>query len=193
MSLAFLARQALGLVLVVSSLLLAPAHAGPGHDHGHDHGGAPTPAGPALPRFAAVSEAFELVGVLDGRRLTLYLDRAADNTPVTGATLELELGGTRLQARAQGEVYEAELPAAPAPGVLAVTATITAGQEVDLLAGELDLHATDPGADDAHAHGWRAYAGWVAGTLIAVLALIALTLIGRRVAARRHARTGAAA
>ena len=32
---------------------------------GHDHGDAPAPvAGPALPRFTAVSELFELVGVL---------------------------------------------------------------------------------------------------------------------------------
>jgi cobalt-zinc-cadmium efflux system outer membrane protein len=35
---------------------------------GHDHGEAPAaPAGPALPRFAATSDLFELVGVLDGQ------------------------------------------------------------------------------------------------------------------------------
>ena len=42
---------------------------------GHDHGEATTSAGgPALPRFTAVSETFELVGVLNGKQLTLYLD-----------------------------------------------------------------------------------------------------------------------
>ena len=63
---------------------------------GHDHGDAPAASsGPALPRFAAVSETFELVGVVNGKRLTLYLDRYADGSPVKGAKLELELGGVK--------------------------------------------------------------------------------------------------
>ena len=40
----------------------------------------------------------------------------------------------------------------PKPGVLPITATVTAGAEVDLLAGELDLHEA-PHADEAvHEH-----------------------------------------
>ena len=43
---------------------------------GHDHGEAPTAStGPALPRFAATSSTFELIGVLNGHDLTLWLER----------------------------------------------------------------------------------------------------------------------
>ena len=179
------------LALLLSALVLAavalPALAGPGHDHGDS---APVATGPALPRFAASSELFELVGVLEGQRLTLYLDRAPDNAPVTGAQIELEIAGAKFKATPRDDVYEIQLAAAPAPGVLPVTATVTAGQDIDLLAGDLDLHADEHGHEAAHGHGWPAYAGWAAG---AVAALVALALVGRRIVAARHARTGAAA
>jgi hypothetical protein len=156
---------AIGLAAAVAAI---PAAADEGHDHA-----APAAAsgGPALPRFAAVSEAFELVGVLNGRQLTLYLDRFADNSPVKDARLELDLGGTRLVARphADGE-YEATLAQALAPGVRAVTATVVAGNETDLLAGELDLHeATQREAQLPR--GWRSAAAWAAASIAALAAL----------------------
>jgi hypothetical protein len=177
--------------LLVSAALAWPtvAQAGPGHDH--DHGdAAPTPGGPALPRFSAVSETFELVGVLDGQQITLYLDRATDNAPVTGALIELEIAGTQLKAQARDDTYDVVLPEAPRPGVLPITATVTAGAEVDLLAGELDLHEDAPAGEAAHTHGWTPYAGWAAAGLAALAALV---FIGRRVAARRQGHAGAAA
>jgi hypothetical protein len=86
-----------------------------------------------------VSETFELVGVLDGKQVTLYLDRFADNAPVRGAQIELEIAGAKFKAEAHGDdAYEVVLKEAPKPGVLPITATVTAGAEVDLLAGELD-------------------------------------------------------
>ena len=123
---------------VITALLLPePARA----DDSHDHGDAvPVASGPALPRFSAVSDVFELVGVLKGRHLTLYLDRAADNAPVLDARIELEIAGERLEAEPHDDVYEVVLAAEPRPGVVPVTATVTAGNEIDLLAGELDLH-----------------------------------------------------
>ena len=111
-------------------------------EHGHDHGDAPSAAaGPALPRFDASSESFELVGVLDGKRLTLYLDHAGDNSPVKDARLELDVAGTKVDVQPHGEgEFEALLAAEPKPGVFAITATVLAGKESDLLAGELDIH-----------------------------------------------------
>jgi hypothetical protein len=178
-----------------AALLLPPmAHAGPGHDHGHDHGGAaPATAGPALPRFAAVSDSFELVGVLNGKQLTLYLDRAADNTPVTDAQIELEIGDTKLKAEKRDDVFEVVLAAAPKPGVLPTTATVTVGKEVDLLAGELDVPEEAHSHGAAHAHGWKRYAVWAAAAFAALATLAALTFIGRRFAARRQRRTGVTA
>jgi hypothetical protein len=168
-------------------LLSPPVRAGEGHDHGE---AAPAPTGPALPRFAAVSETFELVGVLDGRQITLYLDRAADNTPVTDAQIELEIAGAKLKAEKHDEVFEVTLAAEPKPGVLPITATVTAGPEIDLLAGELDLHEDAHGDEAAHGHSWKEVAGWAAA---AVAALVALVFVGRRVAAARQRRAGAAA
>lgn len=117
----------------IAALLMPPlVHAGEGHDHGD---AAPTSTGPALPRFTAVSETFELVGVLNGKQITLYLDRAADNAPVTDAQIELEIAGAKLKAEKHEDAFEIVLAAEPKPGVLPITATVTAGQEVDLLSG----------------------------------------------------------
>ena len=148
-------------------LTAAPAVA----QDGHDHDAAGPAATTALPRFAASSEAFELVGVLDGKRVTLYLDHAADNAPVDQATLEVELGGRKLalQPHGPGE-FEAELAEAPGAGVLGVTATVIAGDESDLLAGELDIHG-DAHTDEAAGGGaWQRYAPWALALLFALLA-----------------------
>ena len=78
---------------------------------GGDHGEAPaSSAGPTSPLFAATSETFELVGVVNGKQLTLYLDRYADGSPVKDAKLELELGGVKVpvEPHAEGE-FEATL------------------------------------------------------------------------------------
>jgi hypothetical protein len=140
---------------------------------GHDHGEAPAVAsGPAQPRFAATSDLFELVGVLDGKKLALYLDHFADNSPVKDAKLDVEVGSAKVAVKRVGEgEFEAELITLPPEGLLTVTATVIAGNESDLLAGELDIHldthASAPGAT------WstRAIAGWGAG-VIAVFALL---------------------
>lgn len=173
---------ALFLAALLSGLLIArPASASEGHDH--DHGEAAPAAGQALPRFAAVSDVFELVGVLDGRQLTLYLDRFADNSPVRGAQIELDIGGTTYKAEPHaGDEYEVLLPDAPPEGVLPITATVTAGSEVDLLAGELDLHAAAHADDATPAPGLLRWAPWGAAGL-AVLALLAWRARARRLPA----------
>lgn len=165
---------------VLSITPLAPAWAG----EGHDHGDAPaTTAGPALPRFAAASDLFELVGVLDGKHLTLWLDHAADNSPVKDARLELELGGVKVPVEAHGEgEFEATLAKPLAPGEFPVAATVYAGEEADLLAGDLDIHAEAEAVEAEHTHGWQEYALWAA---IASAALAGLTWFVRRLRSQR--------
>lgn len=164
--------------LVMAATLSMQAIAGEGHDHGE----APAAtAGPALPRFSAVSEQFELVGVVNGKRLTLYLDHAATNAPVKDAQLAVELGGQMIDVKphADGE-FEAELTETLKPGVIAITATVTTAKDSDLLAGELDLHA-DEMAPAAHAHGWQEFVGWIAA---AAAGLVLLAWGGRRLLKR---------
>ena len=178
--------------LAAAILVAASAWAGPGHDPGD---ASAVTAGAALPRFSAESETFELVGVLSGKQITLYLDRFADNSPVRGAQIELEIGGAKFKARAlEGrhgdDEYEVVLTEVPKPGVLSVTATVTAGNETDLLAGELDIHEEAHAEEAVVTHAWTEYAGWAAGG-VAVVAL--LLWGGRRVMGARSVRAEGAA
>jgi hypothetical protein len=173
--------------IAVSNLL--PRVASAADEHGHDHGAPTASTGTASPRFAAESDIFELVGVVDGRQLRVYLDRFEDNSPVKAASLDLELGGAKVALKqvADGE-YEGVLDHEPRPGVIAVTATVTAGNETDILAADLQLaeraSVVAPSADR-----WRRYV--VAGA-VATIVLALLVSIGRRRAARRHGSAGAA-
>ncbi|KRC24045.1 hypothetical protein [Acidovorax sp. Root217] len=177
--------QLRSLFFTLALVLLPPAvHA----DAGHDHGEAPAAAaGPGLPRFAATSDLFELVGVLDGKKLALYLDHAGDNSPVKEAQLELDIAGTRVPVTrvAEGE-FQAALAAPLAEGVSPVTATVVAGTETDLLAGEIDVHA----AAHAHAEPAGRRNALVAGAVGAVLLALGAVWGLRR---SRTARVGGAA
>lgn len=145
--------------------------AGPGHDHGPE---AAPAASSAPPRFSAASDHFEIVGVIEGRALTVYLDRYADNSPVRSAVVELELGGAQVALQASGDGhFKATLPAPLPPGAIAVSATIRTGDEVDLLAGELDLRE---GTTIAHSSlRWQELLPWGLGGM-ALLGLAALAL-----------------
>ncbi|WP_426304633.1 hypothetical protein ACN9MJ_17545 [Acidovorax facilis] len=160
-------------------------------DDGHNHGEAPAiAAGPAMPRFAATSDLFELVGVLDGQKLALYLDHAGDNSPVKEAQLELDIAGTRVPVTrvADGE-FQAALAAPLAEGVSPVTATVVAGSDTDLLAGEIDVHA----AAHAHAEPAGRRNALVAGAVAVVLLALATAWGLRRGRAARAQRLGGAA
>jgi hypothetical protein len=174
--------------VALAALMTPTAQAGEGHDHGE----APTAAGgTAAPRFAAVSETFELVGILNGKQLTLYLDRFADGSPVKDAKLELELGGTRVavESHEEGE-FEATLAQELKPGVIPVTATVVAGEETDLLAGELDLHDETAGVAPGQSHGWKAYGLWA---IVAVAGSFVVIVLSRRMRAARASRMGGVA
>lgn len=152
---------------------------------GHDHGEAPAASsGPALPRFAATSENFELIGVLNGRDLTLWLDHAADNSPVEGANLELEIGGVKVEVEQHeaGE-FEAELAEEPEEGEVAIKAKVGVGQRTELLSGDLDIHHDEHAEASASGASWGTYGAWGAGGLV-LLALLGWAMRRTRVAPR---------
>lgn len=159
--------------------------AGPGHDHGD---APPTQGGSVSPRFAAVSETFELVGIVQGKQITLYLDHSADNSPVHNARLELELGGQKIPVQSHGvgeflATLDRELPG----GLHPVLATVVAADATDLLASELDLHEDKHEVRPARLSVWLLYAGLA-------LALGGLAVWGlRRQRGRRHSLNGGAA
>lgn len=162
--------------LALALQLYAPvALSGPGHDHGEED--APQAAGPAHPRFAAVSDLFELVGVLEGDLLTLYLDHADSNAPVEGAELEFELGADALPVEAiEPGTFSVHLSAEPEEGEYAVVVTVITAVAADVLAGTLDVHHAEEADSDEHDHA-TAWLPWgVAG--VAVLALLVVLLRG---------------
>lgn len=105
----------------------------------------------ALPRAAAGSEDFELVLVLDGRRLLLYLDRHDSNEPVAGAKVDIEGGGLKGSASEISPGVYAVAADALKPGRHALTVAVEAGDTADLLAATLDMPspATQPAAASA--------------------------------------------
>lgn len=143
-----------------------PSYAGAGHDHGE----APAAAtGAVSPRFTAVSETYELVGILNERKLLLYLDRVSDNSPAKDAKLELEFAGKTVAVTNVGEgEYEVTLETKPDSGEIPLTATVVAGNDSDLLAGALDIHPDNHAEDSKAGIPWKPLAGGAA--LLAALA-----------------------
>ncbi|NMG75177.1 hypothetical protein [Aromatoleum diolicum] len=167
-------RLARRLALLLAASLTVPAVAGPGHEGGHDHDEAPVlGSGPALPRFEAHSDLFEAVGVVNGGELSLTLDTYTTNEPVPGARIELESGTFKALGEFRPEQGNYRFDAGPfvAPGSHPVTLTVTAGNDIDLLAADLIV----PGEHPAAAEIGKIVPGspllWGAGGLVAGLAL----------------------
>jgi membrane fusion protein, heavy metal efflux system len=115
--------------LLITTLVLTSntVIAGPGHDHGPE---APTSAaGPAPPRFAAASDLFEVVGILKDKELLVFVDRFG--------TLKPDMGEFTFAADTFAK-----------PGSYAIALTITAGDDIDILAGNLVV----PEMVDDHVH-----------------------------------------
>ncbi len=130
---------------------------------GHDHGAAAKPADIRLaPRFELRSEGIELVGVLAGKDLIIYLDRAADNAPIPKAQIEIEGQGIKGIATEMADgVYQLPIPPLTQAGKYPLTITVQAGEIVDLLSaslevGEVAAAVTDAGHSDRR---WWFYAG----------------------------------
>lgn len=135
--------------LLLSSIPFSSGvHAGPGHDHGHHHGAQKVVKTPINPRVEMISDAYELVAILKGHDLVLYLDERATTTPVTSAKIDLTVNGTSGPARLQSDgsylFHSAELEA---PGEFEVVASITGEPANDLLVGTLDTTSAHSDGD----------------------------------------------
>ena len=149
--------------------LLTPAFAGPGHDHGDAPAAA---AGASTPRFTAHSDVFEAVGVLLADELSITLDRYATNEPVLKAKVELESGSVKATAEFHADHGDFSIPAAAfkKPGTYAIVLTVTAGDQTDLLAGELVVpEASAQVAPTGHARPWLRWLGYAAGALLLII------------------------
>jgi len=176
------------------SLLALPAAAGPGHDH-DEEASAPNHAISSEPQVRASSSAklFELVSVLQGRELTLYVDHVADNLPVHSATLTATLNGHPIGVKPHGEgEFHAELDTEPAAGPLALSVVVNSGGSSETLQVELSPPVLDAQGDAHAADGprWKSPLAAFAAAL-GLSALIAFIFTRRRRMAA--ARLGASA
>jgi len=129
------------LVQLIAALTLAISpisYAGPGHDHGDEK--ANQQRAQTLPRFYAESDLYELVGVIRGKQITLYLDRHATNEVVKGASIDVEVDGAKMVAKPHGDgEYLLELKDKIRDQPTPISVTINDGGVNDILVSTIDL------------------------------------------------------
>lgn len=166
--------------LLLATVIAFPAWAGGDASDGHTHAESapvPVPVTASAPRAVAATEDFEVVAVLEGRQLVVYVDRYASNEPVAKAKVEVEGAGLKGLAReAAPGTYVMDLAAALPSAKHALTISIEAGETADLLSATLDT--SQPVASSEHVHGWGERVVWIVAALL-LLAAGAL-LIARR-------------
>ena len=167
--------------LLLATVIAFPAWAGGDASDGHTHAeSAPAPVAvtASAPRAVAVTEDFEVVAILEGKHLVVYVDRFASNEPVAKAKVEIEGAGLKgLASEAAPGTYVMDLAAALAPAKHALTISIEAGDTADLLSATLDT--SQPAVAAANAQGWTRRAVWIVAALL-LLAAGALLIIRRR-------------
>ena len=120
---------------------------------GHDHGSEPVAAAVSAPRGTSSSDTLELVAVARNGRLSLYLDRAGTNEPVTDATITAETPEGTAQAEAMPDGSYG-LPAhwSSHAGEYEVLFTVTRGGQSDLF--PIALTVPEPPPPPASADAW---------------------------------------
>lgn len=135
----FVAINLLGSLLLAGT---AVAH------EGHDHGAPPPPVTNTIaPRIDASSNDFEIVAIVRGDRLRLYLDTFKTNEPVRDAEIEVDTAAGILKAVADRDgAYEVAAPWLLRPGTYDLAITVQASGIVDVLTGTLTVPPSTPPA-----------------------------------------------
>jgi len=151
--------------LIAGFFAVASAHEGQNHDKELK----PQNNVAAAPTLTAVSENYELVAIVQGRQMTVYLDQFESNAPVIDADLDFDFSGTGVKATRNADgTYSVVLPKnADLKSTMPVTITILAAAGPDLLSGDLVIPKSE------------AHSSWSALWVVAIVAacLIALLLI----------------
>ncbi len=132
-------------------------------------------------RLETFTEAFELVGRLQGGELSIFIDRYETNEPVLDGTLEVEFNGIKAPAKFHADhgdyavSDERLLKALAVPGKHALVFTLTAGNDSDLLEATLEVGPAQAAQELAH-FPWA----WTAAAIAAAMATAALLILRRR-------------
>jgi len=157
-----------------------PTFAGPGHDHGESASTASPTA--FVPKVTIESDLVELVAVVEGKQLRIYLDAWSDNSPLD-ASLNLEINGIPIAAKRLGVgLFEVPLDQFLEQKQLSLVATVTLKDEVDLLAGDLVLLSAQEAPHGLH---WEDYLILI---LVAVSLFVLVSISVRALQKRRSQR-----
>jgi hypothetical protein len=175
----------LGFLMTASTAQAAPGAHGPNGEH--LDGPAQTSSGASgAPRFETKSEAFEMVGRLQGGELSIFVNRFETNEPVLDATVELEAGNVKAKALFHSDLGDyavddaAFIEAISRPGQHPLVIMVVAGADADLLEATLTVPAVAAPLAEEHPHVWweRRIALYGAAGLAALFAVA--TLLTRR-------------
>ncbi len=156
-----------------------PARAGGDSSDGHTHGPAALPVTtPMAPRAVAATEEFEVVAILEGMQLQVYVDHFASNAPVTKARVEIEGAGLKgLANETAPGVYTMKFAKTISPNKHPLTIGIEVGDTADLLTASLDI--PHPDVVSEHVEWWRQWWIGIAAALL-VLTVVAVWVVRRR-------------
>jgi membrane fusion protein, heavy metal efflux system len=143
------------LAVVLLILALLPAGLAVAHE-GHDDAQPAVASGvQGLPRLVASSEAYELVGILNDERLTIYLDRFEDNSPVTDASITVTVNDEAMAAQPSGDgIYSISSKRFAGRGLVELVFDIKAKEGDDLLIGKFTLAGSMQDARSPDAEPW---------------------------------------
>jgi cobalt-zinc-cadmium efflux system membrane fusion protein len=118
------------------------------------------------PRVTARSDVHELVGVLKGDRLTIYIDQFPNNEPIIDAVVLVTIAqDERLHAEAQPDgTYVVSSNRFGATGQLNLSISVTAKSGDDLLMGTLQLPengTSSSGADSSRTTQWARWSAFI--------------------------------
>jgi cobalt-zinc-cadmium efflux system membrane fusion protein len=147
-------RQLVALGTLLLWMAVAPAAAHEGHDLEPAQAAA---ASHGLPRLVANSEFYELVAVLEGPRLIVYLDRFGDNSPVTDARMTVTVNEEPVEAEATGDgTYSVMSKLFERGGLFELVFDIKAPETDDLLIGKLSLPSAESAGGPPNPMPWYA-------------------------------------
>lgn len=148
------------------------------YGHGDEDHSAPAPVvtQSMAPRSAAVTADFELVSVIDGQKLVIYLDKFDTNELVANAKIEIEGAGLNGVAKESAPgVYVLDIASPVAPGKHALTISIETADAADLISTSIEI--AQPNAVVEVAKVWKPQYTWGA---LGLLALGAVSVVVRR-------------
>jgi RND family efflux transporter MFP subunit len=136
-------------------------------------------ASSTYPRVTAQSELYELVGIVKGERLSIYLDHVATNEPIADAKVKVAIGDAQpVDAEVtENGIYTISFPRLTRTGSVEVVFSITATSGDDLLVGPLTLPSDTETSDAAASSIGAGSSSWISSIPWPIRHPVALILI----------------